>query len=179
MYLLNAWLSTPNPTLFAEFAIFHFWNSRLIVWIYQCYSQLNLVDMMSNSLHMKIIYCRWVLFPTMIPLEKFIHQPCLAYRMINSALFCSIWLTGSMTYLFKEVQAKKITLSNYLWMTDQRPLILSLSKSFLTLHNYNMICLKHLNNAKSCMWFTRLELVSVHPEMHQWCVDENWNIIGT
>ena len=97
-----------------------------------------LVDMMSNSLHMKIIYCRWVLFPTMIPLEKFIHQPCLAYRMINSALFCSIWLTGSMPYLFKEVQAKKITLSNYLWIMDQRPLILSLSKSFLTLHNYNM-----------------------------------------
>ena len=71
----------------------------------------NLVDMMSNSLHIKVIHCRWVLFPTMIPLEKLIHQPCLVYRMINSTLFCSIWLTGSMTYLFKEVQAKKITLS--------------------------------------------------------------------
>ena len=98
----------------------------------------NLGDMMSNCLHLKIIYCRWVLFSTMIPLEKLIHQPCLTYRMINSALFCSIWLTGSMTYLFKDVQTKKITLSNYLWIMDQRLLILSLSKPFLTLHNHNM-----------------------------------------
>ena len=52
----------------------------------------------------------------MIPLEKFIHQPCLAYGMVNSGLFCLIWLTGSMTYLFKEVQVKKIMLSNYLWI---------------------------------------------------------------
>ena len=79
-------------------------------------SPADLVDMMSNSLHMEIMYCRWFLFPRMIPLETFIHQPCLAYWMINSALFCSIWLTDSMTYLFKEVQAKKIMLSNYLWI---------------------------------------------------------------
>ena len=134
----------------------------------------NLVDVMSNSLHMKIILCRWGLFLTMIPLLKFIHQPCSAYRMTNSVLFCSIWLTGSIRFIC----SRKCSRENHAirlpanWTKDHRychwasPIL-------------SYICLKHLNNAKNCMLYTQLELVSVHPKMHKLCLEENWNIIGT